>query len=105
MDDIEPNGHREDTGLVESFGGTITRRSFDFVEWAVIVIARGTALTVFGVVQTRIQVPPKPDKPFHGRVEPVQKEVSHANDQQGFPRDRENEEATGIKDNMSQTDP
>jgi hypothetical protein len=105
MDDIQPYGYGEDARLVVTLGGPIARSELDFVVWTVVVIARGAALAVFRVVEFRIQMPTEPDESLEGLMEPVQKEVSHTNDQEGFPRDSENEEAACVEDDVSQTYP
>jgi hypothetical protein len=81
MDDVEPNRYTEETRLVVTLGGPIARSELDFVVWTVVVIARGAALAVFGVVEFRIQMPTQPNEPLEGLVKPIQKEVGHANDQ------------------------
>ena len=81
MNDIQPDGYGEDAGLVVTLGGTITSGSLDGIEWTVIVVPRGAALAILGVVEFRIQMPTQPNEPLEGLVKPIQKEVGHANDQ------------------------
>ena len=103
MDDVEPNRYTKQAGFVIQFGGAITRGSLNGIERAVIIIARGAALSILGVSQFWIQVPAQPYEPLHGRVESVQKEVSHTNDQECFPRDGENEKAACVDKDVDKT--
>jgi hypothetical protein len=48
---------------------------------------------------------PQPNEPLEWCMKPIQKKVGHSNDQQGFPRDGENEEAACVEDDVSQTYP
>ena len=105
MDDIQPNGHGEDARLMKPLGGAIARSELDFVVRAVVVVSCGAALSVFGVVQFRIQMPTKPNEPFERRMESIQKEMSNTNDQQGFPRDSKDKKTSSINNDVRQTYP
>ena len=105
MDDIQPARDHKESGFRIHFRRAITRSSLDRIEWRVIIIARGIAFTIFGVTQFRIQMPTQPYETLKRCMKPIQKKMSHPDDQEGFPRYGENEEATGVDKDVSQTSP
>lgn len=85
MNDIQPDGHGEDAGLMITLGGTVARSELDLVVWAVIVIARGAALAKLGVVEVGVQVSPQPDEAVKRHMPTVKQEVSPTNDRKCRP--------------------
>jgi hypothetical protein len=96
MSDIEPHTNEKEAGLAISFGGTIARSSLDRVVGRVIIKPRGIAFAIDRINEVRIPVALEPNESLKRCMKPIQKEVSHANHQEGFPRDGKEQKAACV---------